>query len=68
VGAGEVSGGGKPPALYLSPPTSKTKEATWPNSLSVDQYPRKHLFVYWLDGVVDCDLAPVELILCFVRD
>jgi hypothetical protein len=33
-----------------------------------DQYPRKHLIVYWLDGVLDCDLAPVELILCFVQD
>jgi len=54
--------------LCLSPPTSKTKAATGPNSLSVDQYQRKHLLVYWLDGILDCYLAPVELILCFVRD
>jgi hypothetical protein len=23
--------------------------------------------VYWFDGILDCDLAPVELILCFFR-
>jgi hypothetical protein len=31
VGAGEVNGGGKPPASCPSPPASKTKEATGPN-------------------------------------
>jgi len=68
VGVGEDNGCGKPPASCPSPPASTTKEATGPNSLSTDQYPRKHLLVYWLDGILDCDLAPVELILCFVRD
>jgi hypothetical protein len=31
VGAGEVNGGGKPPASCPSPLASKTKEATGPN-------------------------------------
>jgi hypothetical protein len=33
-----------------------------------DRYARKHLLVYSLDGVFDWDLAPVELIMYFVRD
>jgi hypothetical protein len=31
-GPDEVNGGGKPPASCPSPPASKTKEATGPNS------------------------------------
>jgi len=52
-GSAKLSGGGGEKQIF--PPK-------W------DQYPHKFLLVYWLDCILDCDMTPVELILCFVRN